>query len=767
MRALLLVIALQIGAIATAEDTVYEFKLAGTVVGLNTYHKDPNGDFVSTSSLKLGPNQTDSKLTGHWKGTQLASFELSESSGPTKGKIKWDGSKIWSELNGKPQAKGVAVKLKSSAFFENWHPGIFSTLLTERMKNPKPEMEVVIVNGMAPVKCKFDVTSSSQTPEGKPAGVIRLKGDFANIGMELAFEGGECIGTNVTAQQFSVVKKGKETVFADPLAKYPELSQPTHKTKTETRLRAKMRDGVELVADISRPAEEGKYPVILIRTPYGRANSLMTAGMYVERGYVVVAQDVRGRGASGGGWDPFNAEVADGKDTLDWLVKQPWCDGNIGMIGGSYLGSVQWAAAVTHHPALKCIIPQVSPPEPTMNVPWYNGAFLLSGSLWWSRIVIEREANMAMATAPIENMKALLTLPLTKIDDKMLGKDVPFYNTWLKRANQADWKGAYTTQQVSQVKIPVMHVSGVWDGDGIGTMAHWEALRKAGGNQWLVFGPWEHGFNMKTRFGDQDYGPGSVLELDSVYLRFFDTYLKAKSVGQEIQPRVRFFVAGKNEWVTGDNWPLPSSRKVTWNLDGGPTSAPDDGMLVEKGRSGIDHFDYDPRAAKIVKDDAQVDSAKATTTVKVSDVKGVGLTYKTAPFTKDTTLAGPMQAQLYVSTTARDATFFVQLFDQGTDGKMMIIAQPGAKRVGFVNGALNPISPNKIYKIDIEPWLFARTFKKGHRFVVLVRSDMFPAYARNPGTGESDLTAVRMVKASQSVYWGAKYPSTVTLWQLP
>src|SRR5262249_52028643 len=145
--------------------------------------------------------------------------------------------------------------------------------------------------------------------------------------------------------------------------KYKELSQPTFAVKVEKGIKIPMRDGVNLVHDMARPAVEGKYPTILIRTPYGRTGSMADGEWWAKRGYVLIAQDVRGREDSDGDWDPFVAERKDGKDTIDWIAKQPWSDGKVGMIGGSYLGYVQWAAAVEHPAALKCIIPQVSPPD--------------------------------------------------------------------------------------------------------------------------------------------------------------------------------------------------------------------------------------------------------------------------------------------------------------------------------------------------------------------------------------------------------------------
>lgn len=768
MRASLLVSFLTLPFLAAAEDIFFDTTLAGSKVGEVVYSLQPSGEFSSKSTMKIGPTEVDSLLKGKWSGAKLTSWDLVESANKQTGRIQWNGRLAQVEANGKVLQKDYKTDWKTQAFMSNYHPQLASTILAERASTGKPEIDVVILNAVRPMKMKADIEPVTVTVSGGAQQAVKLHVTIGNVEVDYLLLDEQCVGMDVPSQQFRMVRRGYESVFLNPLSKYPELSQPTFKTMTETRVKTKMRDGIELVSDILRPVGEGRYPVILMRTPYGRSTSLLTAGMFAKRGYVVVSQDVRGRGASGGGWDPFNAEVADGKDTLDWLVAQPWCDGNVGMIGASYGGLVQWAAAVNHHPALKCIIPQVSPPEPTRNIPWDNGCFMLMSGLWWSRVVMDRQADMAQVLAPVKNLKALQTLPLNKVDEKLLGRDIPFYNDWLKRPNVSDWKGAYTTQQVAGVKIPVMHISGVWDGDAVGTMIHYDALKRAGGNQWLIYGPWTHFFNTSTKFGGQDYGPGAILELDSAYLRFFDSYLKQKSVGMDAQPRVQFFVTGSNRWVNSQEWPPSGAKQVSYFLGGGKANgAKSQGQLGSAPSKQDDKIVYNPAKLVVPMDVLDVDPAKATTAFGPKDLDASTLVYRTNPFAADTTLGGPLKADLFVSTTARDASFHVQVLDLAPDGKYWLIAMTGNMRVGFRDGKLNPIQPYKVYRISVEPWLFARTFKKGHRLAIAVRSDMFPGFARVAGTGEPDATATRLVRAVNTVHKTAKYPSKVNLWQIP
>ena len=154
------------------------------------------------------------------------------------------------------------------------------------------------------------------------------------------------------------------------------LSQPDHEVATRIDLRVPMRDGVELSADVYLPAKEGKWPVILERTPYDNSRNFYVnrARYFARRGYAYVVQDCRGRNDSDGKWYAWYAEIDDGRDTLDWCGTQPWSDGNVGMNGMSYMGLVQWMAAPTGSPYLRTIIPQMAPADYDLFGMNYRGA---------------------------------------------------------------------------------------------------------------------------------------------------------------------------------------------------------------------------------------------------------------------------------------------------------------------------------------------------------------------------------------------------------
>lgn len=770
MRTIATLSLLSLTVVALAQTTTMESDVTygGKLVGSNSLTMSADGSYESQTKFDIGPQHVNSHLSVQMVNGKMAKMTLHDNDGKVEMHLVWSDNKASLTAAGKSVFKDKAAKLDAPMFMP-FHPVTLAAVYKEYVaqKNP-PKIKVFYFNPLT--STSFEATATPMTAELKtghlPITHFKLKAG----GMDLIFaidDQNRVLGFNVPVQTFQFVAKGYEGIFVDPLSKYPELSQPTFKTKTETRVKMKTRDGVTLYSDIVRPDDTLKHPTVLIRTPYGRLGSAIGYEYFARRGYVVVAQDVRGRGASDGEWDPLNHEVADGDDTLTWIAQQSWSDGSAGMIGGSYLGFVQWAAAVTHNPVLKCIIPQVSPPDPVHNLPWDNGTLMMASGLWWARIVMEHQANMAAAAQGISDYKPFLSLPVSTVDNRMFGKNVPFFDLWVKRPTLKDWPGSFTEDQVKDVKIPVMHISGVWDGDGIGTRMHWEELRENGGNQWLVFGPWEHGFNIKTRFGDQDYGPGSVLELDSSYLRFFDTFLKGKDVGLDKQPRVRFFVTGANKWDETSNWPPEGAQEHTWYLGGGAANgAKSKGTLTGAPGSGKDSIDYDPAKVQVPKGSADVDSGRSVTIIKPGTLTAADLIYRSEPFKIATSITA-LDADLYVSTTVKGADFHVNVFDEAPDGKLMLVDQAGHGSMSFLGNDGKPVTPGKVYKITIKPWYFARQFAPGHRLTIHVRSDMFPGFARNPGTGQPLSEATHYLRAVNTVHKSKEYPSAVRFYTFP
>jgi uncharacterized protein len=568
---------------------------------------------------------------------------------------------------------------------------------------------------------------------------------------------------------------GFEKLLVDPTTVYPELSRPELKTKTEKGVKVKMRDGVKLMADIVRPAGDGRYPAILERTPYGREPLSMWEGeWWAKRGYVHIVQDVRGRNESQGHWNPFFHERRDGYDTIDWIARQPFSDGKVGMIGGSYVGWVQWAAAVEAHPALKCIVPQVSPPDPFFNFPIDHGVPMLYSTLWWVNYVKDRKVpSMPQLLKELDKLK---TLPLSRADDEVLGTNIPYYDQWLEKETPSAFAGMSFMSDMVRIKIPIMHISGWWDSDGIGTKLNWARMRELGHkDQWLIYGPWTHRFNTTSRLKDVDYGPEAIMEIDSIYLRWFDHWLKGKDVYWNKQPKVRVFVTGANRWMELEDWPDPRSKEMRLYLSSeGPANGKASvGQLKSESphQQEPDRYTYDPAAAEIpqelreMKDILDVGSTEVKFEPHEKDV----LVYKSAPATEEYEIGGPIELDLYFSTSAKDTDFFASLVDIDEMGIVKAIGLPGKIRARYLSGWDKPslLVPNKVYKATIAIWDTAHQIKRGHRLGVMINSHMFPFYARNLNTGEPIKSAVRIVAAHQTIYHEKQRPSALRFRLLP
>ncbi|MGE0001238.1 MAG: CocE/NonD family hydrolase [Fimbriimonadaceae bacterium] len=764
---------LALAPLATAEVLTSVYRLQGGKVGTNRFEEFSGGKFVSVTEITVGSAKVASELEGERKDGRLSEFRLKFSQGSVSLEASYADGKLSATQNGKQVVKDLELDLSATAAFSAFHPQIATRLLADvGMKPLAKKLPVFLIENLAVLST--DVVGAvprKVTVDGAAVSVQALKLRVQGIEIETVGDGDRVLGVAVPAQSLVAELEGSSLVFDDPMARHPELSRTLYKTRTLSGVKAKLRDGTTLVADVTLPDRPGKWPLILVRTCYGRGISMLQAEFFASRGYAFMAQDVRGRGDSEGDFDPLVTEAADGYDTLEWITAQEWSNGRVGMIGASYLGFVQWCAAVTRHPALKCIVPQVSPPDPTRNFPWDHGMFMLAGSLWWARIGGDRSGDVANALDKLTGMKKMATLPLLKADDEFLGKNIPWFDRWLARDSLDKWDGSFRLDQVAKVKIPVLHISGTWDGDGIGTKLHWEALRATGKkNQWLVYGPWNHAFNTSSSMGDVSYGPDAILELDSLYLRFFDAHLKQREGFMAIVPKVRFFLSGANKWLDVPDWPPPGSWTKTWYLSGGSGRGLDGGGELNPVKSGAapSTIVYDPARIKIEQDTMEVNLNASLRLTKEALSQDGTILFRTQPFAKPTRIGGPVTCEMFVSTSGRDAGFLVSIAEQRADGSVRALCLPGKARIGWKEeGTWGPVKPNDVIRLTIEPWEFAHQFPKGSRLVAIVTCDGFPGFARIPGTGESETTATKLVKTTQKVYRSGAHASRLKVTMLP
>ncbi|MCW5943125.1 MAG: CocE/NonD family hydrolase [Fimbriimonadaceae bacterium] len=743
------------GRAQTARE--YTWKIAGSEVGKTTVTTEVDGSFRSDTRLSVATIQVQSELTGRIEGGKLVAYKLVQGTpGKQTGTFEGKDGAYTVVVDGKEVDHGKFEAL--SAYFSNYHPSATGSICAafDPKGQASQKLPVYAVEGSRALNLET-VKLASRTVKVAAGSVVvavfrlRLPGVDVDVFLDPT---GAVVGWLVPSQRLEVIAKGFENLVVDPTTAYKELSQPTMAATIEKGVTIPMRDKVSLAADVARPAGAGKYPAILVRTPYGRDASFIEGEWWAKRGYAFVSQDVRGRGDSKGVFTPFLNERKDGVDTIAWVAKQPWCNGKVGMIGGSYLGMVQWQAAVERPPALKCIVPQVAPPDLFYNFPYDHGIPMLASAVWWGRVVLDK-AGMQAAFNPIERMEGFLKLPLPVIENAVLGYNVPFIDDWWKRDTNRAFASANYMGDLDRVDIPALLISGWFDGDGIGTKLVYARLRELGKkNRYLVYGPWTHLFNTTTRLGDVDFGPSAIKELNSVYLRWFDTWLKGKAVLAAL-PRVQVFVTGENVWRSLDDWPPDKSVNQTLFLAKGGT------LAGAKPRPGTEAYVYDPSTKKIEKTTMEIGPGQGTT-VMAPDKNDKGhLFYQSAPLTAPKTVVGPLAVDVTFSTNVVDTDFFAVVLDVDAKGVRRVVGLPGKLRAMYREGMDKrvPLKPGKTYTITLEPWDIAHRFDKGHRIAIMLRSEMFPGYARNLNTGEPVATGTRMVPATQTIRYGGAKPS--------
>jgi hypothetical protein len=750
-----------------------------------------DGAFESTSTLTLAGQAVTTIVRvrpdaeGRW-----ARIDMSTPRGPVV--LVREAGAVQVSFDGKITSVQLA---DGSVLFANFSPALLSQAVRayDIKKGGKQTIPVLVLPG-SPLELVVEPREPiDRVVAGKDLRLNRYSMSIAGVELIASFTAdGKFVHADVPQQHASYVRDGYEVLrvaeTVDPL-----LSAPTHEVRVEPNVKVPMRDGVALATDLYIPSGDGPFPAILIRTPYKKDFLSLQANYYTRRGYAVVVQDVRGRFGSPGVWQPFVNERKDGYDSIEWAASQKWCNGKVGMIGGSYLGLVQWLAAIEQPPHLVTIVPNVPPPDPFFNIPYEYGCFFLLGSIWWADMV-ESEATADLSgersgKISEKRYKQLLSsLPVIDLDEKVLGKRSKFWREWIEHpTNDAYWQAASYLDSVKNVRIPVFHQSGWFDGDGIGTkLAYGRAAAAGLRHQKLVLGPWGHTDQAHRRVGDKDFGPEAIVDLQRQYLRWFDHWLKGVDNGIAAEPLVDVFVMESNKWLRGPTYPLPQTRFEKWYLssDGAANTAKGDGRLGTSTPTGAasDGYSYDPgdptpdpdyyeapqhKAGDVVSAAALRKEAMAyheSVTATRADI----LVYTSEAMVEPLTFAGPVSAVIYASTSGRDTDWFVRLVQIDEAGKLFTLAE-GKIRARFRESMAKPVlvKPGKVLPYSIDLWHTGITIPKGHRLRVEIASAAFPVFSRNLNTGGHNEKDTRHITARQTIYHSARYPSHVVLPVIP
>ena len=586
-----------------------------------------------------------------------------------------------------------------------------------------------------------------------------------------------------------------------------------------------MRDGVRLATDVYLPAQSdssrpARLPTILIRTPYDKTspNDAPAGRYFAGHEYAVVIQDTRGRFRSEGIWHMLTDDGPDGVDAAAWIAGQPWSNGNIGMMGTSYVGGTQHALAMAGSPYLKTIIPVDAVSNPGRQSLRNAGAFELrffNWIFWLGAPVGSRQARDSATRVVLQEMSEnrrhyLLSLPLRKGTTPL--KLAPEYEDWLVNAmrhgaNDGFWSWNNILDHPERYQdIPVYLVGGWYDSWAGNTTANYAALSKRLKSPvYLIMGPWIHGQQGNYAHGQVSFGPGAAIPDELAWrLEWFDHFLKRKdnAVGKAapFASPVRIFVMGTGDhrrdehgrmrhggyWRDEQEWPLARTRYTEFYFGEGGTLSPNRPAAARSSTS----FQFDPRAP-VPTVGGNISSGSGILLQGAWDQRGGDsvwnwtvpiplssrndiLVFQTPPLEEDMEVSGEITVTLWASSDGLDTDFTAKLVDvhpatpdfpAGCDLNIADGIVRGRFRAGL--DAERLLEPGRIYPFTIKLYPTSNVFRKGHRIRVDVSSSNFPRFDVNPNTGEPLDDNRRTRVATNIVYHDRSRPSHITLPLVP
>ena len=528
------------------------------------------------------------------------------------------------------------------------------------------------------------------------------------------------------------------------LAKLPPA---THRLgRVERGVRVPMDDGVSLLADVYHPAGAEPAPSVLMRSPYGRAFGVLGSA-YARRGFRLIVQSCRGSFGSGGAFRPLFDERADGLATLRWIGKQPWFDGRLAMSGPSYLGYVQWAIAADASPPVTALCPHITMSNLASH--WYaGGSFSLDDAIGWTALVSGQQRRFAglaqlFGTTARRVARHIDELPLLTLDERIVGRPVPFWRDFVNHAAQDDpfWAPADHRRRVAGVRAPVAMVSGWYDIFLPLQLADYRALAGAGNPPWLVIGPWTH-----TSL------PGMGEQLRDA-LAWCAAHLRGDRSGLRADP-VRLHVMGADAWRGFQSWPPAGYAPTAWHLHAG-------GRLAREapGASEPDAYRYDPADPTPVAGGTLLSAGGGRRDQRRTEARPDVVVYTSDVLERDVEVIGDISAEIFVSSSTGHFDVFVRLCDVDERGRSTNVCD-GIQRI---DAARWQRRVDGILAVRVGLWPTAQLFRKGHRIRVQVSSGAHPRFARNLGTGEPLATATALRPSEQSIHHAPGRASAIFL----
>jgi len=529
-------------------------------------------------------------------------------------------------------------------------------------------------------------------------------------------------------------------------------------------VRIPMRDGVNLAATIFAPQDQRTpLPVILHFTPYIASRFSARALWFARRGYVVAAVDVRGRGNSEGKHRPFVDDGRDGHDVVEWLARQPWANGKVAMIGGSYTGWDQWSTIKEFPPHLATIVPAISTYPGTEGIPKNRNIFLLYTMHWLNTVSGVSEGpsfdddflrgkwyEMYRRHLPFRTLDSVAGNPGTEFQTMVKHPAVDGY-----------WDAMNpTTEDYARIDRPVLTITGHYDADQTGAMLHYRrhlryAAAKVREKHYLVIGPWDHSGSQRSKRENAGlvFGPASLIDNNELHKQWYDWTMKDGPRPDFLQKRVAYYVMGTEQWKYADSLEAIPTTRVKLYLDSPSTGANDlysSGILGTKppSRSASDRYVYDPLDTRPgefeMEQGREYDSynimgtnAKSQRYATSASRFGNGLIYHSEPFPAATELTAYLKLVTWISMDVPDTDFMVTVHEVMPDGTSIQLTDD-ALRARYRESPRQEklVSPGEVTRYEFnEFWFFSRQIAKGSRLRLVFWSPNSIYFEKNYNAG--------------------------------
>lgn len=554
------------------------------------------------------------------------------------------------------------------------------------------------------------------------------------------------------------------------------MSQPTGDSQAKQPVQVRMRDGVELAADLYLPNGAGPFPTLVTKTPYPRENVTTPAQYFAANGYAVLVVSQRGRFGSGGifyqrrneGW----LEHKDGYDTIEWAAQQPWSTGNICTFGGSSGAQWQLTTAPTRPPHLRAMYCAVAANH--RNGGRVERGVHTYGALTWHDIqnafprpLRTRDDYVAwLADWQRSQLPLLMTFIHPEIVDQFVHTAYDDY-----------WRDSDPATRYEDVEVPVFHVGGWYDYFVRATLQSFTGIRararsdEARQGQKLIIGPWVHSGAVAPETDTAKFGPDAqVNDPMALRLRWFDHWLKGIDTGISDAPPVRVYLMGAERWLESDSWPLPRTRYVTYYLQAGrgrPRHSLNDGWLSPEapGSDAPDEYVHDPYdPLPSIGGHGGLGGIWPAGPADHRPAESRSLTFTTDVLQEDLEVIGEVRARFFASSSAVDTDFVLTLSDVYPNGYSAVLRQNAVRaRYRLSEETESLLTPNQVYEFNLSMDAVANLFKAGHRLRLTIASSSFPAFLPNPGTEGPLHLATKAVAAHNAVYHDSSHPSALEL----